>query len=154
MSSEFNRKFASVPARDIPPSETPTSSLEREAPPCSQLAQARVGARVRIHGLQNNGEFNNCLGTVIRAVDGGRFLVLLDGKGGENLALKPELAALALKPENFSDAPGNLPSHPDFHAENLQTSLGASPYGPFVTGMRFVMISMRNPAFWGPLTCC
>jgi len=145
VSSEFNRKFASVPARDIPPSETPSSSSERQAPPRTQLAQARVGAHVRVHGLQNSSEINNCLGTVKRAVDGGRFLVLLNGEGGQNLALKPE---------NFSDAPGNAPLHPDFHAENLQTSLGASPYGPLVTGMRFVVFFMRNSAFWGPLTCC
>ena len=135
MSSEFNRKFASVPARDIPPSETPSSSSERQAPPRTQLAQARVGAHVRVHGLQNSSEINNCLGTVKRAVDGGRFLVLLNGEGGQNLALKPE---------NFSDAPGNLPSHPDFNAENLQTSLGASPYGPLVTGMRFVVFFVQQ----------
>jgi hypothetical protein len=135
VSTEFNRKFASLPARDILPSETPSAPSEREAPPRTQLAQARVGARVRVHGLQNNSEFNNSRGTVMRAFDGGRFWVLLDGEGGQNLALKPE---------NFSDAPGNLPSHPDFNAENLQTSLGASPYGPLVTGMRFVVFFVQQ----------
>jgi len=42
----------------------------------------RAAARVRVHGLQTKTEFNNCLGTVKGAVDGGRFCVLLDGEAG------------------------------------------------------------------------
>jgi hypothetical protein len=49
-----------------------------------------AGARVRVHGLQKKPEFNNCLGTVKGAADGGRFCVLLDGEAGRELALKPE----------------------------------------------------------------
>jgi len=50
----------------------------------------RAAARVRVHGLQTKTEFNNCLGTVKGAVDGGRFCVLLDGEAGRELSLKPE----------------------------------------------------------------
>ena len=66
-----------------------------------------AGARVRVHGLQRKPEFNNCLGTVKGAADGGRFCVLLDGEAGRELALKPEnfsLEAEAAAAEEGPDA--------------------------------------------------
>ncbi len=72
-----------------------TSSSSTLNPPQVQIQ--RVGAHVRVHGLQHNIQFNNSSGTVMGSTDGGRFRVLLDDKGGYELPVKPE---------NFSVAPG------------------------------------------------
>ncbi len=55
-----------------------------------RMPAPRVGARVRVHGLQTKPELNNCLGTVEGAVDGGRFRVLLDGESRRVLSLRAE----------------------------------------------------------------
>ena len=76
-------------------------SIESVLKMSAKSAACAPGARVRVHGLQKKTEFNNCLGTVKGAVDGGRVCVLLDGEAGRELSLKPE---------NFSlEAEGELP---------------------------------------------
>jgi hypothetical protein len=76
-------------------------SIESVLKMSAKSAACAPGARVRVHGLQQKTEFNNCLGTVKGAVDGGRVCVLLDGEAGHELSIKPE---------NFSlEAEGALP---------------------------------------------
>ena len=65
-------------------------SIESVLKMSAKSAACAPCARVRVHGLQTKTEFNNCLGTVKGAVDGGRFCVLLDGEAGRELSLKPE----------------------------------------------------------------
>jgi hypothetical protein len=62
---------------------------EKEEKEEGRMPAPRAAARVRVHGLQTKTEFNNCLGIVKGAVDGGRFCVLLDGESGRELSLKP-----------------------------------------------------------------
>jgi hypothetical protein len=64
------------------------------------------GARVRVHGLRNNVELNNCSGTVMGAADEGRFRVLLEVSRDE----------LSIKPENFSVLPGQMQMHQQVQA--------------------------------------
>ena len=64
-----------------------------------------AGARVRMHGLQKKTEFNNCLGTVKDAADGGRFCVVLDGEAGRELSLKPENLSLEAEAAAAEEGP-------------------------------------------------
>ena len=50
---------------------------------------------MRVHDLQNKPEFNNCLGTVKDAADGGRFFVVLDGEAGRELL--PSVEGMSVK---------------------------------------------------------
>jgi C-terminal processing protease CtpA/Prc len=83
-----------------PPAPTYRSSLQLKEQNGSSSPEQLLGARARVHGLQNNIEFNKMAGTVMGAADGGRLRVLLDGEG-VGYELGP-------KPENFSVAPGQM----------------------------------------------
>jgi len=90
-----------------PPAPASCSLLQSKKQNGSRSPEQNVGARVRVHGLRNNVEFNNSCGIVMGAApDEGRFRVLLEGSRGE----------LSIKPENFSVLPGQMQMHQQVQA--------------------------------------